>query len=95
MPNRKGRADISPEIRGGLKRAIKIMEADGRPLSTIWVELFNDDPANAMRLAISMMPKEMDITNTNLSPEDWLELMADASKPESTKPTEDIQGPVH
>ena len=48
-----------PDIRGGLKRAFKSMEEDGRPLSTIWLELFRDDPVNAMRLAISCHPKEM------------------------------------
>jgi len=59
--SRKARADISPEIRGGLKRAIKIMEQAGRPLSTIWVEMFDEDKFNAMRLAISLLPKELDI----------------------------------
>jgi hypothetical protein len=87
--------DVVGEIRGGLTRYFKSQEAAGRPVSTIWAELFELDPVGAMRLAISTMPKEMDITTTELTPEKWLELMADASKSESTNATEDIQGPVH
>ena len=56
------RADVSPEIRGGLKRALALLEEKGKPISTIWIELFEDDPATAMRLAISTLPKEIDAT---------------------------------
>lgn len=98
MPSRKGRADISPELRGGLRRAIKAMEQDGRPLSTIWLEMFEEDKFAAMRLAIQMMPKELDVTTTELSPEDWLELMAesrDVGQSESTRSENTVPGPVH
>lgn len=54
-----GSADIAPKIRGSLKRAMLMMEEAGKPLSTIWLELFADDPVNAMRLAISLLPKEI------------------------------------
>ena len=91
----KSRADVTPEIRGGLKRCLKIMEDSGRPLSTVWKELFEDDPATAMRLAISTLPKEMDVTTTNLSPEQWLEMMADASESESTGPEDTVPGQLH
>ena len=90
----KGSADFAPEVRGGLKRAMKIMEERGKPISTIWLDLFENDPLNAMRLAISMMPKEMDITTTNLSPEQWLEAMSDR-KPESNGPEDTVSGQLH
>lgn len=91
----KSRADVTPEIRGALKRALKIMEESGKPLSTIWTRLFDDDPATAMRLAISTLPKEMDITATTLSPEQWLEVMADGSKSEGADPEETLSGQLH
>jgi hypothetical protein len=37
---------------------MKIMEEDGRPLSTIWVEMFTEDPFKAMKLAIDAQPKQ-------------------------------------
>jgi len=77
----KNRADITPEIRGGLKRCLKIMEDRGEPISTVWDNLFTSDPATAMRLAISLLPKEHNIdstishdmnTNTNQFTEDFM-----------------------
>ena len=91
MARPRDRAEITPEIKGGLKRALKIMEAQGRPLSTIWVELFEEDKATAMRLAIQLLPKELDVTATVMQPEDWLEAMADrnASNQRQGTSTED------
>jgi hypothetical protein len=77
-------ANTTVAIRGGLIRGLRQLEEAGRPLSTIWKELFEDDPATAMRLAISTMPKEVDMTAVELTPEQWLERMADASEPEGT-----------
>lgn len=55
-----------------------MMEAeDGKPLSTIWRDIFEEDPVQGMRLAISLLPKELTIDQTvtldatNLTPEDW------------------------
>lgn len=64
----KGSHDVTPEIRGGLKRFFKIMEDEGTPISTIWRELYEADPVNFMRLAISTMPKEVqaDVTTRNI-----------------------------
>lgn len=59
--SRKARADLMPEIRGGIKRAFKAMADNGRPISTIWIEMFEQDPFNAMRLAIAAHPKEMQV----------------------------------
>ena len=83
-----------PAIRGAFTRAIMLMEENGKPLSQVWVELFEDDPATAMRLAISLMPKELDITTVDLTPEDWLEAMHDR-KSESTNATPSLPRPVH
>ena len=68
----KARADITPEIRGGLKRYFKMLEAKGKSVSDIWAKLFEDDPATAMRLAISTMPKESQIDLTTRSIEDFV-----------------------
>lgn len=68
----KARADITPEIRGGLKRFFKIMENEGKPVSTIWRELYDADPTTFMRLAISTMPKEVQAEVTTKSLEDFV-----------------------
>lgn len=95
MARRKDSAEVGPAIKGALKRAMMILEERKRPLSTIWVNLFEDDPATAMRLAISILPKEMDVTTTNLSPEQWLEAMSDASQSESAEPATAVQEQLH
>ena len=96
MPRRKGDANIIADIRGSLRRAIKIMDESGRPLSTIWQEMFKEDPFQAMRLAIQAMPKEMDITTTTLSPEQWLEIIADgAGQRESDQSADSAEGQLH
>lgn len=94
----RARADVRPEIRGALKRAIKIMEADGRPLSTIWLEMFQEDPFKAMGLAIQLQPKEIEATVEHVTPEQWLEIMADAAdarESEGAESTDSVSGPVH
>ena len=92
--NMNKRMEIAGPMRGALVRAMKLMEANGKPLSEIWLDLFKNDPATAMRLAISMMPKEMDITTTDLTPEQWLEAMYE-HKSESTSSTHTVPRPVH
>jgi hypothetical protein len=37
------------------------MEQDGRPLSTIWLEMFAEKPLEAMKLAIATLPKEVNL----------------------------------
>ena len=96
MSRRKGDANLITDIRGGLRRAFKIMEESGKPLSTIWRQLFEEDPFQAMRLAIQAMPKEMDITTTTLSPEQWLEIIADgAGQRESDQSADTAEGQLH
>jgi hypothetical protein len=93
----RGSHDVTPQIRGGLKRYFKMLEDKGKSVSDIWRELFEKDAATAMRLAISIMPKELDITTTDISPEEWLEIMADKDddKPESTESTGSLSGQLH
>jgi len=95
MARPKGRPDLRPAIAGGLTRALKIMENSGKPISTVWTDMFEQDPVNAMRLAISLLPKEMDITTTDLTPEQWLERMSDVGQSESTEPADTVPGSVH
>ncbi len=61
MARRKDRADLIPDMRGGYKRALKIMEESGRPLSTIILEMIEQDPFKAFDLLIKLHPKEMQL----------------------------------
>ncbi len=88
------RANVTPEVRGALLRAFKILEGKGKPLSSIWVAMFEDDPVQAMKLAIATMPKEIQAEVTALAPEDWLEMMADGKR-EGAGAEEAVQGSVH
>lgn len=72
MARPKGSHDVSPQIRGGLMRYFKMQEAKGRPISTIWEELFEADPMGAMRLAISTMPKEQRLEVTERTVADFV-----------------------
>jgi len=101
MGRPKGSHDVTPEIRGGLKRYFKMLEKQGKSVSDIWRDLFEKDAAQAMRLAISILPKELDVTTTNITPEEWLELMAERdnddreSQRKGTKAKDSVPGRLH
>ncbi len=57
----KARADTRPEIRGGLKRMFVEFEQKGKPVSTIWKEIYEADPIKFMQLAIQCQPKDVEI----------------------------------
>jgi hypothetical protein len=101
----QGRVDLMPQIRGGAKRALMIMEEDGRPLSTIWVEMFEEDPFKAMQLMIAAHPKEMQMNidgsitmdTTTMTPDLIREVFnaPDTALPEPSRPDSDaaeVQG---
>jgi hypothetical protein len=101
MARPKNRADLRPEIQGALKRALMIMEQGGRPLSTIWVELFSDDPIAAMRLAISLLPKEVEVdvaevtVDSTVVTDDALQAIFEFKRNESRQGDAEVLGSVH
>ncbi len=97
-PNAKGRGkpqhECIADIRGSLKRALRMMADDGRPLSTVWLEMFEQDPFRAMQLAIAAQPKQIDATVT-ASAEEWLERMYDAAQQQSNRAETQVSGELH
>ena len=93
----KGSGDISPRIRGAFIRGLLIHEQKtGKGLSELFAEAIEEQGILTVTDALAKyVPKQMDITTTNLTPEQWLEEMADGRKPESTGPAETIPRPVH
>lgn len=95
--SRKGRNDIAPEIRGAFKRGILIVqEKTGKGLSELIADAINEEGILKVMDAIAKyVPKELDVTNTEMTPEQWLEKMSDAGQPESTESADSVQRPVH
>ena len=93
----KGSSDISPRIRGAFIRGLLIHEKKtGKGLSELFADAIEKQGILTVTDSIAKyVPKEMDITTTNLTPEQWLEEMSDASKPESTGPADTIPRPIH
>ena len=57
--------NLGNALRGGLVLFFEKMRKEGKTTSDIWAEIFEEDAAAAMRLAISLTPKEMDLSVTN------------------------------
>ena len=90
----KGTRDVAPKVRFIVDNA---MEKLGMQvcIDMLAEEILEHGFANTLPKLSQFFPKEMDITTTNLSPEQWLEDMSDASKPESTGPENTLPRPVH
>jgi hypothetical protein len=58
MPRTKGAKDWSRTLRGGLKRFYMMHEDSGKPISTMWQELYEADKVQFMRLASAFDPKD-------------------------------------
>ena len=73
----KGAHDISPIIRGAFIRALKIREdkKGKKSLSEIMSELLDDNPVGLLNVLKGYVPKEIDITATDLTHEEWLDKM--------------------
>ena len=74
--------DIASEIRGAFIRAVKARQMDWdsgkkkrKPLSTIMDELLEENPIGLLNAMKGFVPKEIDITATEMSHEEWLERM--------------------
>ena len=63
----RGKA-LGEALRGGLANFFADMRKEGKTTADIWRELFEDDAATAMRLAISLAPKEVEL-DQNISGE--------------------------
>ena len=69
MARPKNRADNIPDMRGGLKRFVKMQEQKGKPWSAMWEELYTQEgPKAFFDMVIKCHPREMlieqDITQT-------------------------------
>ena len=65
MANMSRGKSLGNDLRGGLVRYFKIVQSEtGMSVSDIWAKLFQEDPVQAMRLAISLTPKEVEMEQT-------------------------------
>ncbi len=71
----KGAHDISPIIRGAFIRALKMREGKDKSLSEIMSDLLDDNPVGLLNVLKGYVPKEIDITATDLTHEEWLDKM--------------------
>jgi len=53
---------LTQDIRSAFIRAAKILEEDGKPLSTYWTELIEHDFSLALRTLGTFLPKEATLT---------------------------------
>ena len=57
-----GSKDVAPMIRGAFKRAVLMLEDEGKPLSTLVKESLEDNFRDTLRAISSFTPKELEIT---------------------------------
>ena len=90
----KGSRDVAPKVRFIVDNAIEKLG-----MNACIDMLVNEIQENGLAVTLpklsAFFPKEMDITTTNLTPEQWLEAMSDAGKPESNEPADTLPGRVH
>ena len=59
MGAKRGAREIAPMIRGAFIRAVKALEAGGKPLSTIIMKELEAKPLETLKAISSFVPKEM------------------------------------
>ena len=66
--------DVAPMIRGAFKRAVLLLEEEGKPLSTIIKDQLEENPLGTLQALKGFVPKELDVdvTATELTHEQWL-----------------------
>lgn len=64
MPNRKARADITPEVRGAWLRAAKMQENKGRGLSELIAEAMEKDVLAALNAIAKFLPRESKVEHS-------------------------------
>lgn len=99
MARPKNSRDIAPEIRGAFLRALKIREHEGKgSLSDMILAAIDDHGIlKVLDVMAKFTPRSMDVTNTELSAEDWLERMANDNNSEREGPctADALQGQFH
>ena len=61
----KGSHDIAPMIRGAFIRAVKGLEDDGKPLSSLIREELENNPLATLKAMAAFNPKESNVTQRN------------------------------
>jgi len=64
MARPKGSPDLTPAIRGGLLRALKIIDDSKKPMSTRWVEAFEKDFLATMTVASRFIDKNVNLEHS-------------------------------
>jgi len=90
----KTRGDVAPKVRFIVDKAIQKLGMQAC-IDMLAEEIQANGFSNTIPKLSQYFPKEMDITTTNLTPEQWLEAMSDASKPEGHGPEDTVQGQLH
>ena len=69
MGKKAGSRDVASDIRGGYVRAAKMLASEGKPISTFWYKLIQDDFPVAMKTLAQFIPKEqkIDMQGSNLT----------------------------
>jgi hypothetical protein len=80
---RAGGRDFAPRVRCAFDRVLEGMESR-KELDPLLLAAMKEDPIGTISKMASYAPKQLDITAVELTPEEWLERMADASEPEGT-----------
>ena len=62
MARPKGSHDVAPMIRGAFKRAAKMLEQEGKPLSVLIKKHLEDDTLSTLKAMASYIPKEHNVT---------------------------------
>ena len=58
----KGSHDIAPMIRGAFKRAAKMLEQEGKPLSLLIKKHLEEDTLATLKAMASYAPKDLNVT---------------------------------
>ena len=94
MARPKGKRDVAPKVRFIVDNAIEKLGMQAC-IDMLADEIKENGFAVTLPKLAQFFPKEMDITTTNLSPEQWLEAMSDASKSEGNGPEDTVQEQLH
>ena len=63
----KGSHDIAPMIRGAFIRAVKGLEDDGKPLSSLIREQLENNPLATLKAMAAFNPKESNVTQREIT----------------------------
>lgn len=64
MARPKGSHDFTPLVRGGLIRALKMLEAEGKPISEFIYKALIEDPIGTLQKLSAYAPKETKVSGS-------------------------------